>query len=72
VKRVRGSTYCCLGEYQKSLNIFDEGICEFSEDRALKVFRALILYNIGKFEDLVSQLLVQPLETTSDDSIKSK
>lgn len=66
-----GSTYRCLGEYQKSLKIFDQAISEFSDDRSLKVFRALTLYNLGQSEASVSTLLIQLLETTSDQSIKT-
>ncbi len=66
-----GSTYRCLGEYKKSLKVFDQGIKEFPEHRSLKVFRALTLYNLGRSEESVSQLLIQLIETTSDESIKS-
>lgn len=66
-----GSTYRCLGEYEKSSKVFDQAILEFPEDRALKVFRALTLYNLGKAEESVSQLLLQLLDTTNDPSIKS-
>ncbi|HMN69132.1 MAG TPA: tetratricopeptide repeat protein [Bdellovibrionales bacterium] len=66
-----GSTYRCLGEYEKSLKVFDQAVQEFPEDRALKVFRALTLYNLGKAEESVSQLLIQLIDTTSDASIKS-
>lgn len=65
-----GSTYRCLGEFQKSLDVFDRAVKEFTEDRSLKVFRALTLYNLGKSEDSVSELLVQLLDTTNDESIK--
>ncbi len=66
-----GSTYRCLGEYQKSLKVFDQAIAEFTEDRSLKVFRALTLHNLGKSEAAIEQLLIQLLETTGDDSIKT-
>lgn len=66
-----GSTYRCLGQYEKSLRAFDQAILEFPHDRALKVFRALTLYNLGRPEESVSQLLVQLLDTTSDNSIRS-
>lgn len=66
-----GSTYRCLGEYEKSLKVFDRGIKEFPENRPLKVFRALTHYNLGKSEESVSQLLLQLIDTTSDESIKS-
>jgi tetratricopeptide (TPR) repeat protein len=66
-----GSTYRCLGEYEKSLKVFDQAVKEFPEDRAMRVFRALTHYNLGKAEESVSQLLIQLLDTTKDDSIKS-
>lgn len=66
-----GSTYRCLGEYQKSLNVFDQAVKEFSDDRSLKVFRALTIHNLGKSEDTIGQLLILLLDTTSDQSIKS-
>ncbi len=66
-----GSTYRCLGEYQKSLKVFDQVITEFSDDRSLKVFRTLTLHNLDKSEEAVSELLIQLLDTTSDQSIKS-
>lgn len=66
-----GSTYRCLGEYDKSLKVFDQALAEFPDHRAIKVFRALSLYNLGRAEDSVSQLLIQLLDTTGDSSIKS-
>ena len=65
-----GSTYRCLGEYEKSLQTLDRALEEFPQDRALKVFRALTLYNLGTFEASVQELLVQLIETTNDPSIK--
>lgn len=66
-----GSTYRCLGEYQKSLKIFDQATNEFSEELSLKVFRALTLHNLGKSEESIRQLLIPLLDTTNDLSIKS-
>lgn len=66
-----GSTYRCLGEYEKSLKVLDQAISEFAEDRSLKVFRALTIYNLGNAEDSVGELLVQLLDTTNDQSIKT-
>ncbi len=65
------STYRCLGEYEKSLQLFDKAIAEFPDYRPLKVFRALTLFNVGKFHHSVGELLVQLLDTTSDDEIKA-
>ena len=66
-----GSTYRCLGDYEKSLKVFDQAIQEFPANRSLQTFRALTLYNLGRNEESVSQLLVQLLDTTQDPSIKS-
>lgn len=66
-----GSTYRCLGEYQKSLKVFDQAVQEFPKDRALKVFRALTLFNLGQAEESVGELLLQLLDTTADQGIKS-
>lgn len=66
-----GSTYRALGEYENSLRVFDQAVHEFPENRALKVFRALTLYNLGRAQESVSQLLLQLIETTEDGSIKS-
>jgi tetratricopeptide (TPR) repeat protein len=66
-----GSTYRCLGHYQKSLKVFDQAVAEFPDDRALRVFRALTLYNLGKYDHSISDLLVHLLDTTTDNSIKS-
>jgi tetratricopeptide (TPR) repeat protein len=66
-----GSTFRCLGEYQKSLNVFDQAVKEFAEDRSLKVFRTLTLHNLGQSEKALGQLLIQLLDTTSDQTVKS-
>ncbi len=66
-----GSTYRCLAEYQKSLEIFDQAVKEFADDRSLKVFRTLTLHNLGKSEEALGQLLIQLLDTTGDQLIKS-
>jgi len=66
-----GSTYRCLGKYQKSLDVFDRGLTEFADDHALKTFRALTLFNLGKAELCVEELICQLVETTADRDLKS-
>lgn len=66
-----GSTYRCLGEYEKSRVVFDRAIAEFPNNRALKVFQALTLYNLGQSDKSIEVLLTQLLQTTSDSGIKS-
>lgn len=66
-----GSTYRCLGQYEKSLVVLDRAVAEFPEDRALKVFRSLTLYNLGNHAEALGSLLTQLVETTVDNEIKS-
>lgn len=66
-----GSTYRCLGEYEKSNAVFEWGISEFPGNRALKVFYALTLYNCNKNAKAMELLLGQLLDTTSDAEIKA-
>ena len=66
-----GSTYRCLGEYEKSLKVLDQGVREFPDQRPLKIFRALTLYNLGRAKESMGDLLVQLVETTADESIRS-
>jgi tetratricopeptide (TPR) repeat protein len=66
-----GSTYRCLGDYKNSKRVFDQALDEFPKNRALQVFRALTLNNLGEHREAVSGLLIQLLETTNDANIKS-
>lgn len=66
-----GSTYRCLGEYEKSLNTFNLALAEFPNDGALVTFRALTLFNLGRAEDSVRDLLIQLIDTTNDNNLKS-
>lgn len=66
-----GSTYRCLGEYEKSLEVLDKAVNEFPDVRSLKVFRALTLFNLGRHNESMEHLLVQLLDTTVDTSIKA-
>lgn len=66
-----GSTYRCLGQYEKSLELFGRATQEFPNNKALKVFQALSLYNAKQFNKSVSELLLLLLDTTNDKEIKS-
>jgi tetratricopeptide (TPR) repeat protein len=59
-----GSTYRCLSEYKKSLQTFNQALTEFPQDKALKVFRSLTLFNLGRTENSISELLILLLDTT--------
>ncbi len=66
-----GSTYRCLGVYEKSKDVFDRAVQEFPDDRVFKTFRALTLYNLGQKDKCVEDLLIQLLDTTTDAGIKA-
>lgn len=66
-----GSTFRCLGEYKKSLDIFEQAILEFPNSNSLKTFRALTLYNLEQPGKAVSELLLLLLDTTGDSEIKN-
>ncbi len=65
-----GSTYRCLGEYQKSAEIFEEGIRVFPGNKELEVFYAMTLYNLKKYDDSIKKLLKTIAETSEDENIK--
>ncbi len=66
-----GSTYRCLGEYDKSFEVFTKAISEFPNNNALKTFQALTLYNLKRPADSVGMLIEILLATTSDNKILS-
>lgn len=65
-----GSTLRCLGEYEKSLAVLDRGLGVFPDYRALRVFRALTLFNLGRAEESVGVLVRELAATSSDASIR--
>lgn len=65
-----GSTYRCLGQYEKSDEVLCRAIQVFPEYRVFHVFRSLTAFNLGKPEKTVETLLKQLAETTSDESIR--
>ena len=64
-----GSTYRCLGKYAEAVATFQRGIASFPENRALQVFLAMALYNIGRHADAMEILLRNLVETSSDHTI---
>lgn len=65
-----GSTYRCLGRYEKSLTVFNRAILTFPEDRSFKVFKALTDYNLGNYSESINSLLLELIDTTSNKDIK--
>jgi len=66
-----GSTWRTLGEYKKSQNVFLNGIELFPENRAIRVFYSMTLYNLKQHSRAMEILLRCLAETTSDEEISS-
>lgn len=66
-----GSTYRTLGQYQKSKEVFEKGLSKFTEDRAMKVFYAMTLYNLNEHSKAMEILLTNLAQTSSDKNIKT-
>jgi len=64
-----GSTYRTIGEYEDALSTLDRGVATFPENRGLRVFRAMALYNNGRSKEACESLLQIVSETTSDPGI---
>ncbi|MDY0405338.1 tetratricopeptide repeat protein [Virgibacillus sp. 179-BFC.A HS] len=64
-----GSSYRTLGEYEKSQAVFQEGIKQFPNDHAMKVFFAMTLYNLQEHGQAMELLLTTILKITDDSDI---
>jgi len=65
-----GSTYRVLGEYQKAEETLRLGFREFPDNRALQVLLAITLYNTQQHKEAMELVLVNLLETTSDEKLQ--
>lgn len=65
-----GSTYRVLGEYQKAEETLRLGVRKFPDNRALQVFLAMTLYNTQQHKEAMELVLVNLLETTSDEKLQ--
>lgn len=66
-----GSTYRCIGEYQKARDTFEKALSHFPNNREFKVFLALTLYNLKEHNTAMEILLTSLLDTTKDEGILS-
>ncbi|MGE7768873.1 tetratricopeptide repeat protein [Peribacillus sp. NPDC096540] len=66
-----GSTYRILGEYEKSKNVFLQGIKAFPNNRAIQVFYSMTLYNLNEHSKAMELLLKCLVDTTSDNELIS-
>ncbi|MBP2033409.1 tetratricopeptide (TPR) repeat protein [Clostridium algifaecis] len=65
-----GSTYRTLGQYEKSREVFEKGLAKFTDDKAMKIFYAMTLYNLNEYSKAMEILLINLAQTSSDENIK--
>ncbi|HEX5941369.1 MAG TPA: tetratricopeptide repeat protein [Anaerolineales bacterium] len=64
-----GSTYRCIGEYQKSIEIFQHALTLFPDSHEFNVFLGMSYYNIGEHPKAMELLLNSLADTSSDEGI---
>ena len=64
-----GSTYRCIGEYQKSIETFQRALSLFPDSHEFKVFLGMAYYNIGDYSKAMELLLNSLADTSSDSGI---
>ena len=65
-----GSTYRTFGQYDKSKQVFEKALFRFPENRAIKVFYAMTLYNLKEHSKAMEILLCNLIQTSLDGNIK--
>ena len=64
-----GSSHRVLGEYTRSVEVLRDGLARFPENRAMQVFLAMALFNVGEHSRAMELLLRNLAETTADEGI---
>jgi tetratricopeptide (TPR) repeat protein len=64
-----GSTYRCIGEYQKSIDTFQQARTLFPHAHEFNVFLAMTYYNIGEHSKAMELLLDSLVNTSKDEGI---
>ena len=64
-----GSTYRCIGEYQKAKETFQRGLELFPERHEYKTFLAMTYYNLGEHSKAMELLLTSLAETSNDEGV---
>lgn len=65
-----GSTYRCIGEYQKAIETFQHALTLFENSYEFKVFLAMAYHNVHEHEKAMQLLLTCLVETSQDDGIQ--
>ena len=64
-----GSTYRCIGEYQKSIDTFRHALDLFPDSHEFNVFLGMAYYNIGEHAKAMELLLNSLVDTSTDEGI---
>jgi tetratricopeptide (TPR) repeat protein len=64
-----GSTYRCIGEYQKSIETFQHALTLFPGNYEFNVFLAMAYYNIREYSKAMELLLNSLADTSIDEGI---
>ena len=64
-----GSTYRCIGEYQKAKETFERALEIFPDNHEFKVFLAMTLYNVGEHARAMELLLNSLADTSKNHGI---
>jgi tetratricopeptide (TPR) repeat protein len=64
-----GSTYRCIGEYQKSIETFQHALTLFPHSHEFNVFLAMAYYNIAEYSKAMDLLLNSLINTSKDEGI---
>lgn len=64
-----GSSYRAVGNYAKAAEVLRGGVARFPQNRAMQVFLAMALHNVGEHEWAMEILLRNLAETSSDPEI---
>ena len=66
-----GSSYRCIGRYAAANQTFRKGIKRFPEDNAMKIFYAMNLFNLKKYQQAMEILLNLIVLTSRDKQIQN-
>ena len=64
-----GSTYRCIGEYQKSIETFRQALSLFPDSHEFNVFLGMAYYNTGEYSKAMGLLLNSLADTSSHEGI---
>lgn len=64
-----GSTFRCIGEYQKAKETFETALEKFPDGNEFKVFLSMAYYNLKEHSKAMELLLNTVIETSKDENI---